>query len=367
MRLSVIVPTYNERENVPHLVERLERALGRVSHELIFVDDSTDGTDDEIARLAVGHPNIVLVHREIRGGLATAVVEGFRRAESDAVCVLDADLQHPPEVVPSLVEALERTGADLVVASRNVRGGGYEAFSAVRRLASQVATHLARALLRRARLVADPMSGFFVVRREAVRGIALQPVGYKILLEILVRAPLRRVTEVPYTFRARGRGTSKLTLRQQGEYLAHLLRLLAVQPEDLRFLRFCLVGSVGALVNMGVLWGLTTRGIHYFLAGTAGTVIATTSNFLLNDAFTWQDRRSTSAPMRAGRYLRYWVVTGVSSAVQLGLLFALTTAGTPYLISNVIGIGAAAIWNFRMNGAWTWTTPRQPIARVSVD
>jgi len=354
MRLSVILPTYNERANIAPLVDRVERALDGTAHELLFIDDSTDGTDAEIADQARRCPQIVLVHRASRSGLATAIVEGVERARGDVLCVLDADLQHPPEVIPALLEALERTGADLVVASRSVPGGDYGEFPVARRLASRAATLLARGLLARARLVSDPMSGFFVVRADAVRGVPLKPLGYKILLEILVRGRLRRVAEVPYRFHARQAGATKLSMRQQWEYAIHLLRLVTVQPDDLRILRFCLVGGSGVLVNMGVLWALATRGIHYVMAGAAATVAATTWNFVLNDAFTWRDQRSRSLQTKADRYVRYWIVTGASSALQLLLLFLLTTAGVPYLLSNLIGVGTAAVWNFRLNNSWTW-------------
>lgn len=364
MMLSVVLPTYNERRNIDRLIERVEHALEAIPHELIFVDDSTDGTDLAIAEHARRRTHITLIHRETRRGLATAAVEGIRRSNGEVVCLLDADLQHPPEILPLLLEALERTGADVVVASRNVAGGGYETFTRARRMASWAATVLARALLSRARLVSDPMSGFFAVRKDVVRGVSLRPLGYKILLEILVRGRLARVCEVPYRFRARGAGHSKLTIYQQWEYLLHLLRLVPVQPDDLRFARFCLVGASGVLVNMWILWMLVSRGTYYLYAGITAVVIATTWNFLLNDALTWGDLRSPSLRVKAGRYLQYWAVTGVASLVQVTLLFVLTGAGLPYLAANLCGIGAAAVWNFRTNGRWTWKPSRPPMGRA---
>lgn len=364
MRLSVVLPTYNERSNIGPLVARVDRALGGRDYELIFVDDSTDGTDAAIAEQARHSPRIVLLHRTRRRGLASAVVDGFRRAAGEVVCVLDADLQHPPELIPALLEALETTGADVAVASRNIRGGGYEAFSRARRLASRIASWLAWALLRRARLVSDPMSGFFAVRTRVIQDVPLRPLGYKILLEILVRGRLRHVAEVPYRFRARVGGQSKLTARQHGEYLRHLLRLVTVQPEDLRFVRFCGVGASGVLINTGVLWALTGRGLYYLWAGIAAAVTATTWNFLLNDAFTWKERRSPALPVKARRYVRYWMVTGTASVVQLAILFLLTTAGLPYLLANLTGIAAASVWNFAANGRWTWERAEPPVVRT---
>jgi dolichol-phosphate mannosyltransferase len=362
--LSVILPTYNERQNIAPLIERVGRALEGVPHELVFVDDSTDGTEAVIAEYAAGRPGIILIHRTARRGLATAVVDGMRRATGAILCVLDADLQHPPEVLPMMVEAADQAGADIVIASRNIAGGGYKAFTAVRHAASRAATALARLLLSRARLVSDPMSGFFAVRRHVIEDIVLQPLGYKILLEILVRGRFSRVAEVPYLFQARSAGQSKLTLRQQREYLQHLVRLMSVQPDDLRFGKFCMVGASGALLNMGILWFLTGYGVHYLLAGAAAVVLATTSNFLLNDAFTWMDRRSSTLQVRVTRYLRYWAVTGAAAAAQLALLFLLTRAGVPYLLSNLAGIVIVAVWNFRTNEQWTWKARPHPITRT---
>jgi len=362
--LSIILPTYNERQNIVPLIERVSRALEGIPHELVFVDDSTDGTEAVIAEYAARRQGIFLIHRTVRRGLATAVVDGMRRATGTILCVLDADLQHPPEVLPMLVDAADQAGADIVIASRNIAGGGYQAFTATRRAASRAATALAQVFLSRARLVSDPMSGFFAVRRHVIEDIVLRPVGYKILLEILVRGRFSRVAEVPYLFQARGAGRSKLTLRQQREYLQHLVRLVTVQPEDLRFWKFCIVGVSGALLNTGVLWILTRHGVHYLLAGVAAVVLATTSNFLLNDAFTWMDRRSSTHQVRMIRYLRYWIVTGAASAGQLALLFLLTTAGVPYLLSNLAGIAGASVWNFMTNERWTWKGRPQPITRA---
>jgi len=364
MRLSIVVPTYNERQNIRPLIERIGGALEGMPYELIFVDDSTDGTDTVVAEYGKRAPRIRLVHRQGVRGLATAVVEGIRRAKGEVVSVLDGDLQHPPEVLPLLLEALERTGSDIAVASRNIHGGSYEAFTFMRRVASRSATLLARALLSRARAVSDPMSGFFAVRREAIERVVLRPRGYKILLEILVRGRLGRAVEVPYRFRSRGGGRSKLAARQQWEFLLHLVDLVTVQPDDLRLVRYCLVGASGALVNMAVVWALVAHRSYYLHAGIVAVVTATTWNFLLNDMFTWRDRRSPSLRAKALRYVQYWTVTGVTSTGQIVLLFLLTTAGLPYLISNAVGIGFAAVGNFWCNARWTWRPSRPAIARA---
>lgn len=226
MVLSLIVPTYNERENVEPLVTRIDTALQEFPHEVYFVDDSTDGTGEVVAALARARPHVRLLQRSGTRGLASAVLDGLGRVEGEIICVLDADLQHPPETVPLLVETLDRAQADVVVASRYAVGGAYEGLSPLRRLASRVGTLMAQAALPRARLSSDPLSGFFVFRRSVVEGVTLRPLGFKILLEILVRGRLRRVAEVPYRFEARRAGRSKLSMRESWDYLRHLLRLV---------------------------------------------------------------------------------------------------------------------------------------------
>lgn len=362
--LSIVVPTYNEAANVRRLVERIDAALSGTEHEIVFVDDSTDGTEWIIAELAGSHPHIRLIHRDSKRGLATAVVAGLEAARGTIVCVLDADLQHPPEAIPTLLEALQRTGADLAVASRHVPGGAYDSFTALRRAASGVATTIARGLLRRARPVSDPMSGFFAVRRAAIDGVPLRPVGYKILLEVLVRGRIGRVVEVPYRFEARSAGQSKLTMRQNVEYLLHLGRLIHVDPADLRFLTFAVVGGSGIAVNMGILWVTTRAGEGVLISGVAAILGATTWNFLLNDALTWRDVPSGRFRQRAARYGKYWMVTGIGSAMNLIALVLLTRAGLSYLLANGLGIVGAVIWNFRANGQWTWQPASHRIERM---
>ena len=224
----MLVPTYNEAGNAAPLVRRVTSALADIDFELIFIDDSTDGTERVLEDLARDLPRLRVVHRTGRRGLATAVTEGIALATGDVVCVLDADLQHPPESLPALLEALQRAGADLAIASRFVPGGSYE-LSLGRRVVSRVATVLAWILLGRARSVSDPLSGFFAFRRTVVDGVRLQPIGFKILLEILVRGRIARVVEVPYRFEARGAGESKLTLAQNLEYLHQLFLLSMVR------------------------------------------------------------------------------------------------------------------------------------------
>jgi len=224
--LSIIVPTYNEAENVRELIERVEASLKGLDFEVIVVDDSSpDGTAEIAEELGKIYGNVKVVKRPRKMGLASAVLDGMKAAKHELIAVMDADLQHPPELLPKLLEkAME--GYDIVVASRYVEGGGIEEWGFWRRLISRGATFLAHTLLPRTRGVKDPMSGFFLIRRGVVEGVELNPIGYKLLLEVLVRGRYERVAEAPYVFEARRRGRSKLGLREVFDYVVFLFKLM---------------------------------------------------------------------------------------------------------------------------------------------
>lgn len=229
--LSIIVPTRNEQGNIAALARRVSLALATVSYEIIFVDDSDDATPDAIRQARANDPRVRLLHRvpgEARvGGLATAVVAGLQAAQGALLAVIDADLQHPPETLASLVAAAQ--DADIVVASRYIPGGSPGGLAGpVRLLVSRSTAALAGLSFRRVRACSDPMSGFFLVRREVIAGVDLRPQGFKILLEILVRGKWSMLAEVPYVFATREAEQSKASLRQGVEYLRHL-RVLRFQ------------------------------------------------------------------------------------------------------------------------------------------
>lgn len=225
--IAVIVPTFNERGNPGPLLAQVTDALGDTPFRIVFADDSTDETTREIEELTHGNPNVGLNHSPIRRGLARAVVEVLDGVAEDVVVVMDGDLQHPPETVPALIAALE-TGADIAVASRYTPGGRELGLGGPwRRLVSRESSRISRILLPAARRTSDPGSGFFAFRRAIIASAALQPVGFKLLLEILVRGNARRVVDVPYAFDRRARAASKASPLEGVRYLRHLLRLLA--------------------------------------------------------------------------------------------------------------------------------------------
>ncbi|MGD9892568.1 MAG: polyprenol monophosphomannose synthase [Dehalococcoidia bacterium] len=227
--LTLVLPTLNERDNIRPLVDEIDLALDGIDWEAVFVDDSRDGTDAVIAAIAADDRRVRLVHRTgARLSLAGAVVAGFRRARGRYVCVLDADLQHPPERIVAMLHEARCSGADLVIASRYIPGGSAGGLAGpLRRFYSLGLKSLARACFpQRLARVTDPLGGFFLVRRELVRDQCLRPLGYKILLEVLVRTRWRSVREVPYRFRPRRSGLSKADLPQGISFLRHLARLV---------------------------------------------------------------------------------------------------------------------------------------------
>jgi dolichol-phosphate mannosyltransferase len=226
--LTLIIPTYNERESVQPLLAAIDAALLGIAWEAVFVDDSRDGTEEVLAGIGATDPRVRVLHREVnRGGLAGAVVDGLQEARGTYLCVIDADLQHPPERLPGLLEAARSEDADVVIASRYVPGGSTGGLDGpLRQFYSRGLKQLSQVVFpRRLAGITDPLGGYFLLHRNVVQGVQLRPIGYKILLEILVRCPWERSSEVPYAFQPRQHGESKADFRQGLRFLHHLARL----------------------------------------------------------------------------------------------------------------------------------------------
>src|SRR5919112_4909105 len=355
--LTVVVPTRNEADNVPKLVHELRESLSDLDYRVVFVDDSTDETPEVIQVLAEQDGRIRLVRREgieRYGGLSTAVTTGMElfSGASEYTCVMDADLQHPPEKVREMLELARRADADVVVASRYARGGSYAGLPGpVRRAISLSSKYLAQITFKEARKTSDPMTGFFLVRNEAISDIQFRPTGFKILLEILVCAPELKVVEAPFDFRARHAGVSKATLRQGFDYLIHTLSLFWYVPSAGRFWKFCLVGASGVLVNMLTLIVLAeVFDAHKVIAWMFAVGVSILSNFLLNNAITWRDVRHSS---RIHFFLRgvlaYPVAVmgiGANFAVWYPLVKYVSDDFPYYAIFNLLGIVAGTSVNF---------------------
>ena len=355
--LTLVVPTRNESGNVERLVREIRAALSGIDYRIVFVDDSTDETPEIIRSLGEEDGKVVLIHREgaeRSGGLSTAVTTGLDSvsAASEYTCVMDADLQHPPQKVREMLEEARESDADVVVASRYTEGGDYQGLSGpVRRAVSVGSKYLAQIVFKEARKTTDPMTGFFLVRNSAISGIQFRPTGFKILLEILVCAPELKVVEVPFSFRTRNAGVSKASMKQGLEYLSHITSLFWYVPSAGRFWKFALVGASGVLVNTFVLLLLAEYfNAHKVIAWMFAVGLSILSNFLLNNAFTWSDvRHSSRIHFLLRGALAYPVAIvgiGANFAVYYPLLKYVTDAFPYYVLFNFLGIIAATSVNF---------------------
>jgi dolichol-phosphate mannosyltransferase len=366
IRLSLIVPTYDESRNLEELLRQLTAVLEpRLAGEyeiLVVDDDSPDGTWAVAMRLSERWPAVRVMRRRSEKGLSTAVIRGWQAARGEVLGVIDADLQHPPEVLARLWEAT-RAGADLAVASRHVEGGGVSDWSALRRALSRGAQLLGLAVLPSVvGRVSDPMSGYFMVRRSAIAGAELSPLGYKILIEVIGRGRIRTISEVGYVFRERLAGESKVTARLYADYLRHLVRLrLATLPA--RFPRFAAVGLTGVGVDMALLfllsdprslgWGLTRSKV---LAAEAAIV----NNFLWNDSWTFRDiaQKLGGGGARLKRFFRFNLICAMGLALSVLLLsLQVDVLGMNRYVANAIAIALVTAWNFWMNKAFSWAPP----------
>jgi dolichol-phosphate mannosyltransferase len=353
-KLSLIIPTYNEKDNVVPLVERVHKALSGRDYEIILVDDnSKDGTIEVAQDLSARYPLKVLVRKEERG-LATAVVYGMKQASGSIIGVMDADLQHPPEVLPNLLKAME-DGADIAFASRYVPGGGCPNWGLSRRIVSKVALKLSHLFLPSTRKVKDPMTGFFMFRRDNVDPGRLKPIGYKISLEVLLVGHFENVVEVPYIFEDRSSGKSKLRPQQQIDYLKHILSLMSRTGEFIRFLKFIGVGISGTFVNLGVL-----RLVTAFTAWNEkvqlipGIEVSIITNFLLNDYFTFADRRTGKKISFFQRMFKYNVIALAGAFINWGVAALLVHFGLNIFLSDFTGIVIAFLWNYFFSSIWAW-------------
>ena len=367
LTISLIAPTYNERENLPTLAGRVHRALEGYNYELIVVDDNSPDGTAELAESLSQHYPIKVISRKGERGLASAVVAGFSHARGEVLGVIDADLQHPPERIPELLQAI-KDGADVAIASRNIPGGGNEGMNTRRKMVSRGATLLARLFLPSVRKVKDPMSGFFVLKRKVIEGIKLKPIGYKILLEVLVKGRVGAVREVPYVFKPRMSGRSSFDLGEQINYLRHVFTLFTKEREIRRLFQFCLVGGSGYGVQIGLFWLLTRlagfSGNLDLLASALAIEGSILSNFILNDIWTFRDRRVRGLKAALTRAAKYHLISGgYATFFYAGYVPFTRLLGMYDLIAVLLAALIGLVWNFSLNILWTWrrgeTLPQQ--------
>ncbi len=354
--LTVVVPTFNETENVQELVRLLNDALCNVNWEVIFVDDdSEDGTADRVRSITRADRRIRCVQRVGRRGLSSACVEGILASSAPFVAIMDGDLQHDERILLEMLAKLRSGKFDVVIGSRYVEGGSVGEWQSHRAFMSKFATALARVTVRAD--VKDPMSGFFMIRRESFMGVVrnLSSTGFKILLDIFAssRVPLS-FCEIPYTFRTRKAGESKLDSTVMWEYMMLLLDKVVGRYVPIRFLSFSIIGGVGALIHMSTLAAVfKLLGAGFATAHAVATVIAMTANFFMNNALTYRDRRLKGWKIMYG-LITFYAVCGLGAVSNVGIATVIFEQKYSWWLAGAAGILIGATWNYAATSLFTW-------------
>ena len=353
--ITVVVPAFRERQNIPPLLAALEKALGSLDWEaVVVVDDAFDGSEDWVRERAQQDRRVRLVHRIGRRGLASACIEGMLASSAPYLAVIDADLQHDETLLPGLLAAAKTQGADLVVASRYMEGASTGQLAADRVRISRLASSLSRVL---AKGLSDPMSGFFLVRRGFLERVVrrLYGRGFKILLDLIAAARGEvRIVELPYTMRSRQHGESKLGARVIAEFFMLIAYHLTGRLLPARFFLFAAVGVTGLGVHLGVLSAVfNMSGGNFLLAQALATWAAMTSNFFLNNAFTYADQALRGRRLWRG-LLSFYAACGIGALINLAVAEWLYLQAAPYWAAGAAGAAVAAIWNFFTTASLTW-------------
>lgn len=355
-QLSVVVPTFNERDNVTVLYRRLDATLAGIAWEVVFVDDnSPDGTWDVVRGLARQDSRVRCIRRIGRRGLSGACIEGILASSAPYAAVIDADLQHDETQLPKMVALLQSGEAELVIGSRYIEGGSADSFNKQRAGASQLATEVAKRVL--GVKVKDPMSGFFMIRRDRFEQLApqLSTQGFKILLDVIAtaRGELRTV-EVPYAFGARQHGESKLDSMVALDFLGLVLAKLTHDVVSLRFLLFAMVGSIGLIVHLITLFiALEFFNMPFPEAQGAGALVAMTSNFILNNFLTYRDQRLKGFAILRGLLL-FYLVCSVGLFANVGVAFSVYDQEPIWWLAGAAGALMGVVWNYAMSGLFVW-------------
>lgn len=380
MKITIVSPTYNEAENVSRLAKEVHATLSGIDYELLIADDDSPDRTWAIAQeLATTNPHIRVLRRTTDRGLSAAVIEGILSSSGEYVAVIDADLQHNPGILPQMIAALD-AGAEIVVGSRYVEGGGTSTWNAVRRFQSWVATKLARSFL--GVELRDPMSGYFILRRSDFDRIheQLDSRGFKILLEIIVRLAPSRLEEVPYTFRTRVAGQSKLSSKVVLQYLGQLWRLSSVSHYmSVRFIKFALVGASGTIVNLCAFLSFArVLGLRDWRISALATLFANLTNYVFNNAWTFVDRGHRGWSLLRG-YLTYLGFSVVGISVSTLTFAGLTRAYHTYLHtvqpateSYILALGfqfvailVGTVFNYELNKRFTWRDKESKGSKIS--
>jgi dolichol-phosphate mannosyltransferase len=362
--LCIVIPTLNERENVGLLLDKLRNTLHDIRYEVIVVDDdSPDGTAAVVKRLSRLQDNLHVLHRIGRRGLSSACIEGMLATSAPYIAVMDADLQHDETVLPEMFRKISSEHLDLVVGSRNIGGGSMGDFSDWRIKLSRLGRRLS-GVERHAHLT-DPMSGFFIVRRSFFERVAhrLTGIGFKILLDIVLSSEVEvHVGEVPYHFRLRQHGQSKLDLIVGLEYLELILDKLIGSYISVRFVLFCLVGTIGTVIHL-LLLGLLLKTEHFsFIESQAcATGIVMILNYVLNNSFTYRDRRRRGAAFWFGM-LTFCIACSLGGIANVLISGEAFRQGMPWPLAGITGLLFSAVWNYGVTAMITWRQARRSAA-----
>jgi dolichol-phosphate mannosyltransferase len=354
--LTIVVPTLNECDNVEPMLELLASVLENVEWEVIFVDDdSADGTAARVREIAARDPRVRCLQRIGRRGLSTACIEGVLASAAPYVAIMDGDLQHDERLLPRMLETLKREPFDLVVGSRHVSGGGIGDLSQRRAEISNLATRLSRIICKTA--IADPMSGFFMMRRQvfenAVRGLSGQ--GFKILLDLLASSPEPvRLKELPYQFRRRRHGESKLDTLVAWEFGMLIADKMVGHLVPVRFALFAFIGAIGLAVHLAVLrLALTMPALDFTKSQAIATVVAMTSNFFLNNLFTYRDQRLRALKLLRGLF-SFYLICAVGAIGNIGIASYVFAADQQWWIAGIAGAIVGSVWNYAVSSVFTW-------------
>lgn len=355
--LSMVVPTFNEAENVKELFRRLEDALGSKGWEVIFVDDdSPDGTASIVRSLATTDPRVRCLQRIGRRGLSSACIEGMLTACGRIIGVMDADLQHDESILPKMLKEIDDGGADVVIGTRYAGGGSTGDWNESRKAMSRLATYASRVVMKQA--VSDPMSGFFMLRRTMLDSVirSLSGVGFKILVDILASAKNQsiKVAEIPYKFGKRLAGESKLDEMVIWEYGMLLADKTIGRFVPVRFVTFSLIGGFGVFVHMAVL-GILLKGmgVEFSVSQSVATVTAMISNFMLNNLLTYRDRRLRGLAWIRG-LVTFILACSIGALANVGIATYLFQMDTQWMLAALAGVLVGAVWNYAVTQLYTW-------------
>ena len=372
-QISIIIPTYNESENIIKILRTIGEILPKnVTTQAIVVDDnSPDGTgrlvEDYLKNVKkIADYTIEIIHRKAKDGLGSAILKGIQQAKGDTIVVMDSDFSHPPQIIPKLIESIKKYQYDIAVASRYIKGGEIHGWSLKRKIISKFATLIAKKGL--GIDTKDPMSGFFAFKRNIIKGLNIDAIGYKILLEILVKTKDVNIKEIPYTFQDRELGSSKLSIKTIFDYCRSVWKLYRYgkplekqeKRSSVKFLykagRFYTVGASGFLVNymISLLFAGGVYDLWYLHANVIGIIASITTNFILNKTWTFNDR-DFRIKKTISQYGKFAMFSSLGALVQLGVVyFLMDNNDIAYPFALIIAVITAAFGNFVLNKKWTF-------------